>query len=107
MYALGLDKLAQQKRSEAGGKALPALGKRSRLDLDDSEEVVLSTNEKDAGSKGQARHYRSSRIDTPSHPGMYCVHRTTVELSFVMLSLVHAASYAAFGCIYTHVSSKS
>ena len=72
MHASGLDRLAQQKRHEAGGKALPALGKRSRLDLDDSEEQepVVSTSERDAGSKGQARHYRSSRIDTPSHPGM-------------------------------------
>ena len=72
MHASGLDKLAQQKRDEAGDKAFPGLGKRTRLDLDDGEEQepVFSTTERDAGSKGQARHYRSSRIDTPSHPGM-------------------------------------
>lgn len=68
----GLDKLAQQKRDEAGGKALPGLGKRSRLELDDGEEQepVSSISDRDDGGKGQARHYRSSRIDTPSHPGM-------------------------------------
>lgn len=77
MHASGLDKLAQQKRDEAGGKALPGLGKRTRLDLDDGEEQepVLSTTERDARNKGQARHYRSSRIDTPSHPGMQGIFR--------------------------------
>ncbi len=69
MFA-GLDKLAQQKREEAG-KALPALGKRSRLELDDAEEEtpIASTSQQDAGNKGQPRQYRSNRLDTPSHPG--------------------------------------
>lgn len=69
----GLDKLAQQKRDEVGAKALPGLGKRSRLDLDDVEEQepALETSERDGGSKAQPRHYRSSRIDTPSHPGIW------------------------------------
>lgn len=74
----GLDKLAQQKRDEVGARTLPGLGKRSRLDLDDGgdEEPAPPTSERDAGSKGQPRHYRSSRIDTPSHPGAYhiCYH---------------------------------
>ena len=66
----GLDKLAQQKRKEAG-KALPALGKRSRLELDDAEEEapIASMSQQDAGNKGQPRQYRSNRLDTPSHPG--------------------------------------
>ncbi len=70
-FGLGLDKLAQQKREEAGSKALPGLGKRSRLDLDDAEEEVpaASVSQRDAGSKPQSRQYRSNRLDTPSHPG--------------------------------------
>ena len=66
----GLDKLAQQKREEAG-KPLPALGKRSRLELDEVEEEtpIASTSQQDAGNKGQPRQYRSNRLDTPSHPG--------------------------------------
>ena len=71
MIFSGLDKLAQQKREEAGSKALPGLGKRSRLELDDAEEDVLaaSTSQRDTTSKAQPRQYRSNRLDTPSHPG--------------------------------------
>ena len=67
----GLDKLAQQKREEAGNKALPALGKRSRLELDDAEEEtpIASVSQQDVDNKGQPRQYRSNRLDTPSHPG--------------------------------------
>ena len=70
MFA-GLDKLAQQKREEAGNKALPALGKRSRLELDDAEEEtpIASVSQQDVDNKGQPRQYRSNRLDTPSHPG--------------------------------------
>ena len=69
----GLDKLAQQKRDDAGSKALPALGKRPRPDLDFEEEAepapAASTSQSDDDHKSKQRHYRSSRLDTPSHPG--------------------------------------
>ena len=97
MHATGLDKLAQQKRDEAGDRPLPGLGKRSRLDLDDAEEqeVAPSASERDVGSKGQARHYRSSRIDTPSHPGMQSNFR---HRAVTCNPSVHATSYPALGC---------
>lgn len=96
MHATGLDTLAQQKRDEAGGKPLPGLGKRSRLDLDDAEEqeVAASTSERDVGSKGQARHYRSSRIDTPSHPGMQSFLRNGVTYD----PFIFATGCPASGC---------
>ena len=71
MAHAGLDKLAQQKREDAGNKALPALGKRPRPDLDSEEDAVptASTSQSD-DRKSKQRHYRSSRLDTPSHPGV-------------------------------------
>ncbi len=92
-----MDKLAQQKREEAGNKALPALGKRSRLELDDAEEEtpIASTSQQDAGNKGQPRQYRSNRLDTPSHPGqppMLWLTSTSRYLTSVHLSQTSPAS---------------
>lgn len=103
MHATGLDKLAQQKRDDAGGKPLPGLGKRSRLDLDDAEEqeAAPSTSERDTGSKGQARHYRSSRIDTPSHPGMQSIF-TNGAVAYDPVSTCYKLS--RFGCcLYSNI----
>jgi hypothetical protein len=93
----GLDKLAQQKREEAGSKALPALGKRSRLELDDADEEtpIALTSQHDAGNKGQPRQYRSNRLDTPSHPGqppMLWLRSTSRYLASVHLSQTYPAS---------------
>lgn len=85
----GLDKLAHQKREEAGSKALPALGKRSRLELDEAEEEApaASTSQKDAGNKAQPRQYRSNRLDTPSHPGQLHATRLRVHQYLAMHAL--------------------
>ena len=97
----GLDKLAQQKREEAGSKALPALGKRSRLELDEAEEEApaASTSHKDAGNKAQPRQYRSNRLDTPSHPGQLLATRFDVRMSLGMHTLQGGQRMCLHACL--------